>query len=1346
MSNYNIRVDYDARDVERGLEKNATGFKELSDATNGFEKNTRTASRQAARDMKKVEGNVNNLSRTFTRLATTIGVAFGVREILNFGKETARVSGEYEQLNISISTFLGSQEKANKLLKEAQDFSVSTPFTPEEVNETTKSLLAFSFQQDEIIDTLKILGDVSAGTGKDFRELSVIYGQVRIAGRLMGQDLLQFTNAGVPLIGELAKNFGVAESEIKSMVSAGQVGFKDVEKAFQSMTGEGGLFFNLMEEQSTSFLGRISTLQGLFTELRREFGDQLLPVLKEGVEDMINFLQSFSKEDIQAFGQTVGNIIKLLRTYGPLVLKTTAILAAYRLSQIGMNKAVRNYVQERIVATGSEKSAAVVTKTMTRAQKLGIVATKAQAVATRALGVALKSLGIGLIIEGVTQLITHWDRLKDIMSGISTTQRDIIDASRSIQQEYAKEASEVQNLFDTLRNTTATRGEQAEAIEALNQKYPDILAKYDLEKGSLADIAQAQRDVTDSIFETVRARQIEEAAADSIERQVELQQDINRLRREGLNSSERFAASLSQGNEAYLNTRLGQLQEELDAERSALNQKVNDINSLEAIDLNSGEKRTEAEIESIEAKLQQNREYYAEISKLSNDQLANELQNQKDLLQSLQSDDLGGGLSGPVLVDKEEIQSAEARINQLEELLEDRNKAVVKANNEAKSDLEDYLKIIQKLQSEISDQRRSNDLAEIEGALEKLAKQKKFIDEDLQLRRDQVLAQATTSSQRQEINDLFNQLEIESDRQFQREKEDIKASIRKQEEKDFQEQRKALQGQQEEVLSLRMQEIDNIIRSGQISIAEQRRLEEERLQIQIESERRRSSELEEEFWRVQDKLKEARSAGNQEEAQELEGYLNEIIRLRRAAGLDVEALENQLSQTRLSNKKAAIDEEAQLELEEIERQLRFGELSLSQREELERRKLQLTRESLKAQLALLGVADTVERRNLEGLIKDVDAQLDALNRSVGAKLGSFNDLFAEGIQSAFKLGDEETEAIVAEFDKLKGIVSDFITSSYQAEIEAIDQVISAREDRIDTLEGQLDRELRAKEQGFANSYDTTREALEEERTMLAEEQKRRLELQRQQQRAQAFIESAQQAGALAVAVANIIKDSSKFGLAGVLAAGGAILSMFGIWKKYKAQAAASAGFEALYTGGRIKDYMKPGVTPKSDRPGRGSGHRIEGTNLVVGADEWLLNAITSKKQDRFIQGLNSGKYDNMDLYSLVEMARAGGSVADTSKIRELFKEKNTSRVMESISKDAFKSERSRKQEQNRQESIRHEKVMEKVMRTVLSEQTAQLDEIDARRPVMLTLPDGTVQEAYFTSSGKTVKKHSNNNM
>jgi len=109
---------------------------------------------------------------------------------------------------------------------------------------------------------MKMVGDVSAAVGKDFNELSTIYGKARTAGTLYAEDINQLTEAGIPIIEELSKVMGVQADEVKNLDSQGKLHFADLEKAFANMTGEGGRFNGMMDKMSTSTAGLLSTIEG----------------------------------------------------------------------------------------------------------------------------------------------------------------------------------------------------------------------------------------------------------------------------------------------------------------------------------------------------------------------------------------------------------------------------------------------------------------------------------------------------------------------------------------------------------------------------------------------------------------------------------------------------------------------------------------------------------------------------------------------------------------------------------------------------------------------------------------------------------------------------------------------------------------------------------------------------------------------------------------------------------------------------------------------------------------------------------------------------------------------------
>lgn len=237
-----------------------------------------------------------SLKSAFGGLAIAAGVAFIGKEILTLGINM-------EQTRVSFETFLGSKSAANKVIDELNEFSNVTPFTNDQVISAGKQLLAFGLEAEKLKPTLRAIGDISAGTGKDFNELSSIYGKAMTSGIIQGEELNQLSEAGIPIIKEFAKMFGVQETAIKKMGSEGKITFADLETAFSNMSGEGGMFFNLMEKQSKTLGGKLSTLVGKLQLIGASIGEDMTGGLGKFIDILIDFADNNAENIIRQVGQ-----------------------------------------------------------------------------------------------------------------------------------------------------------------------------------------------------------------------------------------------------------------------------------------------------------------------------------------------------------------------------------------------------------------------------------------------------------------------------------------------------------------------------------------------------------------------------------------------------------------------------------------------------------------------------------------------------------------------------------------------------------------------------------------------------------------------------------------------------------------------------------------------------------------------------------------------------------------------------------------------------------------------------------------------------------------------------------
>ena len=269
----------------------------------------------AAQDAgKKSETLFNSLKK----IVAVVGIAKLANEFKDLVAGSLKAAGSMEQVNVALTTMLGSADKAKELTEQLIAFAKTTPFQIEGIFDTTKQLLALGIAQDQIIPTMSMLGNIASGLNVPMDRLALVYGQVRAAGHLMGQDLNQFTQAGVPMIAELAKVLGVAESQVRKLGESGSISFANVQQALSNMTSEGGRFFNLMEMQSKTFLGTVSNMSDSFFQVRNALGNALLPVAKEVVAWMIDGMQKLklvienNKESITKFAQGVVTAFSLI--------------------------------------------------------------------------------------------------------------------------------------------------------------------------------------------------------------------------------------------------------------------------------------------------------------------------------------------------------------------------------------------------------------------------------------------------------------------------------------------------------------------------------------------------------------------------------------------------------------------------------------------------------------------------------------------------------------------------------------------------------------------------------------------------------------------------------------------------------------------------------------------------------------------------------------------------------------------------------------------------------------------------------------------------------------------------
>lgn len=237
-----------------------------------------------AQTARVVEQQGQSIENVFNRIKSVASVAFAgftAKEIIS---TLGTVRGEFQQFEIAFETMLGSGQKAKGMISDLANLAATTPFDMKGVVNGAKQLLAYGFAANEITDTMRRLGDVSAGLGLNLQDLTWLYGTTMVQGRLFTRDLMQFTGRGIPLTEELAKQFGVTKDKVSELVTAGKVGFPEVKKAIESLTNEGGKFGGLMEKQSHSITGQVSNIKDTIEMAINDLGTQTEGLMNEALD------------------------------------------------------------------------------------------------------------------------------------------------------------------------------------------------------------------------------------------------------------------------------------------------------------------------------------------------------------------------------------------------------------------------------------------------------------------------------------------------------------------------------------------------------------------------------------------------------------------------------------------------------------------------------------------------------------------------------------------------------------------------------------------------------------------------------------------------------------------------------------------------------------------------------------------------------------------------------------------------------------------------------------------------------------------------------------------------------
>lgn len=287
------------RELALGGNQNTEGFRKLAEQTREYKK----ALDEANSAVEKSTGGFNNLSIGGVKVSSVlkgIGWTAIAKGIFDIGKASIQTAAQFEQLSTSFRIMAGSAAEGQKLTDSLIQLAAKTPMTTESLSRAAQTLLAFGESTDSVIGDLKLLGDITGGEAQRFQSLALAFAQVGSTGRLTGQDLMQMVNQGFNPLQIMSEKTGKSMAQLKKEMADGKISFDMVKQAMIDATSEGGRFYGLMNEQSETLNGKLSTMSDTWQQVGKSIGDAFLPMAKKAVGAL------------NTIGQATDNVIKLL--------------------------------------------------------------------------------------------------------------------------------------------------------------------------------------------------------------------------------------------------------------------------------------------------------------------------------------------------------------------------------------------------------------------------------------------------------------------------------------------------------------------------------------------------------------------------------------------------------------------------------------------------------------------------------------------------------------------------------------------------------------------------------------------------------------------------------------------------------------------------------------------------------------------------------------------------------------------------------------------------------------------------------------------------------------------------
>ena len=480
-------------------------YKEIADDITQLEKRLK-ALNNTQRD------NISTINTQTDAYRRQSGVLNGLKQFINsyisllggyrLMSNIKQITSEFELQRVSLRAITQDAAFADALFAKIKATATESPFSTKDLVTYTKQLAAYRIENEQLYGTMNMLADVSAGLGVSMDRLILAYGQVKAASVLRGTELRQFTEAGIPLVDELAKKFSqlrgevVSTGEVFDLISTRQVPFEMVADIFKEMTAEGGRFYEMQKKQSESLYGVFENLkdniQNAYDEIGRSNRGLLMGIGKmaTAVAKNLSGITAFLTPLVSAWGAYAVSM-KLVGNESTRLAVTNALLTK---AEMSLNATMNATNTTRARASSLIRQAAAAHDRYAFALAKAATTNNVFTRSLYKLKAAIIANPLGAVLVGLTAVVSALSAYGDKLRSVEDAQKKATEAGESLRKQVEKEFNleGYNKIVDNLKEQEVLLKSSGKSYEEFQKIFPKLANKYKDQEGYEKALAQAQ--------------------------------------------------------------------------------------------------------------------------------------------------------------------------------------------------------------------------------------------------------------------------------------------------------------------------------------------------------------------------------------------------------------------------------------------------------------------------------------------------------------------------------------------------------------------------------------------------------------------------------------------------------------------------------------------------------------------------------------------------------------------------------------------------------------------------------------------------------------------------------------